>query len=135
MNIQLRVRDCMVSDVITVPNDAEIMQVVHLLVEHDISGVPVVDSEGQLIGILTERDCIDVALQAGYFDEWGGSVADYMSQPVETADSDDNLVDVAERLCRSMYRRFPVLSDGKLVGLISRRDVLKTLHRGRTVIP
>lgn len=130
MSVPLRVRDVMTRDLITVTTDAEITEVVGLLVAHDISGVPIVDGSGALVGILTERDCIDVALQAGYFDERGGRVAEYMSQPVETVDADDGLVDVAERLCRSAHRRFPVLEAGRLVGLISRRDILTVLGSG-----
>ncbi len=103
---------------------------VNLLVEQDISGVPVVDDDGVLVGILTERDCIRVALSAGYYDELGGAVRNFMSEPVETASPDDNLMDVANRFATSTYRRFPVVDDGRLVGLISRRDVLEALLTG-----
>jgi CBS domain-containing protein len=104
----------------------EITQLVHLLVEQDIPGVLVVD-DGRLIGVVTERDCIDVALQAGYFDERGGTVAEFMTTSVETLDPDDSLMDVAERMTKAPYRRFPVVEDGRLVGLLTRRDVLRAL--------
>lgn len=130
MSAALRVRDYMTSSLVTITPDTEIMRAVHMLVEHDISGMPVVDDEGKLIGILTERDCIATALQAGYFDEAGGSVRDFMSSPVETADPDDSLMDIADRLSKSSHRRFPVVEEGRLVGLISRRDVLQALKQG-----
>ena len=130
MKAAIRVRNYMTTKLVTVTTDTEVMRAVHLLVDHDISGVPVVDAEGRLVGILTERDCIDVALNAGYFDEAGGSVADYMSRIVETAGPDDSLLDVADRFRNSSYRRFPVVEDGKLIGLISRRDVLTALKGG-----
>ena len=130
MNTKLRVREHMTTDLVTITPDTEIMRAVYLLVEHDISGMPVVDEGGNLLGILTERDCIATAIQAGYFDEAGGSVGDYMSHPVETAEADDSLMDIAERMSNSTYRRFPVLDDGRFVGLISRRDVLKALKQG-----
>lgn len=130
MNVPLRVRDHMVTDLVTVTPDTEIMRVIHLLIEHDISGVLVVDASGELRGILTERDCIDVASQSGYFDELGGPARDYMSSPVETVGPDDNLIDIAIRMASSRFRRFPVIDDGKLVGLIGRRDVLKILAAG-----
>lgn len=130
MTIPAQVHEVMTRDLVTVSPQDEITEVVSLLVQHDISGVPVVDADEGLVGILTERDCIDVALKAGYFDERGGYVSEYMSSPVETVEADAGLVDVAERLCRSQHRRFPVLEDGRLVGLISRRDVLKVLNSG-----
>ena len=130
MTIPTQVYEVMTRDLVTVSPEDEITEVVSLLIRHDISGVPVVDADQGLVGFLTERDCIDVALKAGYFDERGGRVSEHMSAPVETVEADTGLVDVAERLCRSRYRRFPVLEEGRLVGLISRRDVLKVLNAG-----
>lgn len=130
MTIGNRIRDHMATEMVTVTPDTEIMRAVHLLVENDISGMPVIETGGRLVGILTERNCIDVALQAGYFDESGGRVADYMSAPVETVRPDDSLMDVADRFRQSTFRRFPVVEDGKLIGLISRRDVLTALRSG-----
>lgn len=123
----LRVRDYMATDVLTIGPDTEIMRAIHLLVERDISGIPVVDDQMQVIGILTERDCIRTALQAGYFDEAGGLVADYMSTPVHTVAPDDSLMDLAELFATSPFRRCPVVEDGRLIGLICRRDVLSAL--------
>ena len=123
----LRVRDYMATDVLSIGPDTEIMRAIHLLVERDISGIPVVDEQMQVIGILTERDCIRTALQAGYFDEAGGLVADYMSAPVHTVGPDDSLMDLAELFAASPFRRCPVVEEGRLIGLICRRDVLSAL--------
>jgi CBS domain-containing protein len=120
----------MTTDLVTVSPETEVMRAVYLLVEHDISGMPVIDESGRLVGMLTERDCIATAINASYFDEAGGSVQNFMSSPVETAQAGDSLMDIAERLGKSSYRRFPVIEDGRVVGLISRRDVLKALKRG-----
>jgi CBS domain-containing protein len=130
MNMSLRVADYMSRRVITVSEDMDVTDAVHLLVKHDISGAPVVDKDGRLTGILTERDCLAVALSAGYFDEPGGHVADYMTSPVETVTIDESLMDIAVRFRDTRYRRFPVMQDGKMVGVISRRDVLRALQRG-----
>jgi CBS domain-containing protein len=126
----LRVRDFMTTAPMSITPDTEIMRVVHLLVSEDISGLPVVDEQGMLVGILTERDCIEVALQAGYFDELGGRVERYMTTPVETAEPDSALMDLAELFVRSPFRRCPVVEEGKLVGLICRRDILRALTSG-----
>jgi len=124
------VRDYMTRDLVVVGPRTEITQVVRMLIDHDISGVLVVDAAGTLVGILTERDCLAVASAAGYFDQWGGPAENYMSAPVETVAPDDNLVDVAVRMTDSPHRRFPVLEEGRLVGLLSRRDVLRALGDG-----
>lgn len=106
------------------------MSAVHLLVDKDISGLLVVDGKGELIGVLTERDCIAVALQSGYFDEAGGDVRSYMTAQVNTIDPDASMMDLAETFSRASFRRCPVIEDGKLVGLICRRDVLRALTGG-----
>ena len=128
--VPLRVSDYMRRDLITATPETEIMQIVKMLIDNDVSGLLIVDDAGSLVGILTERDCIDAATSAGYYDEWGGPASGFMSAPVETVSSDDNLVDVAVRMSQSEYRRFPVVDDGRLVGLIGRRDVLSALGRG-----
>lgn len=129
-NSSLRVADYMTCYVVTVAQEEEIMRAVSMLVANDISGVPVVDEKKGVVGLLTERDCLDVALSAGYFDEPGGQVADFMSAPVETVTSQDKLMDVAVRFRDTPYRRFPVVDNGRLLGVISRRDVLRAMQKG-----
>lgn len=125
-----RVRDFMKTNPLSISPETEIMRAVHLLVAEDISGLPVTDAQGRLVGILTERDCIAVALQAGYFDELGGRVEQYMTTPVETVEPDSSLMDLAELFARSPFRRCPVVEEGRLVGLICRRDILRALTSG-----
>ena len=128
MNVEtLRVKNYMTSSPLTVAPDMEVMRVIRLLVDEDISGLPVVDSSGILVGFVTERDCIQVALQVGYFDEVGGSVADYMMTDLTTVSPDDSLMDLGELFATSPLRRCPVVENNYLVGLICRRDVLKAL--------
>jgi CBS domain-containing protein len=92
-----------------------------------VSGAPVVDARGNLLGMLTQRDCLDVAMHAIYHQSPAGRVADYMKQPVETLDADASLVEVVEAFRGSRYRRFPVLEGHRLVGQISRRDVMRAM--------
>jgi CBS domain-containing protein len=126
----MRIRDFMTTDLHTVSPETEIMSAVSLLVDLDVSGLLVTDAGGALVGILTERDCIDVALHSGYFDEAGGLVQNFMTADVDTIDPDVSMMDLAETFTRTPFRRFPVVEDGKLVGLISRRDVLRALSSG-----
>jgi CBS domain-containing protein len=129
-SVPLRVRDFMERQLLTVGPRTEITRIVRLLIDRDVSGVLVLDDAGKLVGILTERDCLAAASAAGYYDELGGPGERYMSSPVETVGPDENLVDIAVRMAGSPYRRFPVVEDGHLVGLISRRDVMRALADG-----
>jgi CBS domain-containing protein len=88
-------------DVVTVTRNAELTRVVRLLVEKDISGVVVVDEDGRVAGIVTERDCIETMTSSGYFDQLGGPISDYMSTSVVTVNPNDNLIDVATLLTES----------------------------------
>jgi CBS domain-containing protein len=99
----------------------------HELVQHRIAGAPVVNDQGELVGMLSELDCLKVALNAGYYGDWGGPVSDYMTPDVETVDAEMNIIDLAQKFLDSGFRRFPVLQGNRLVGQISRRDVLRAL--------
>ena len=121
------VADCMKVDLVTLSPDIEIVRAVAILLENKVSGACVLDASGQLVGVLSKRDCLKAALNASYYKQWGGIVADYMSPNPVTLDADIDLVDAAEGMIASSYRRFPVMRDGRFVGQISRTDVLEAL--------
>ncbi|MCG6971240.1 MAG: CBS domain-containing protein [Gammaproteobacteria bacterium] len=121
------IKDFMSATVVTLTPDMEIMEAVRLLVEKGISGAPVLDQHGNLVGMLTEHDCIKVALNAGYYGDLGGRVSEFMHPLVETIDVDASILDVAEKFIANEYRRYPVVDENRLVGQISRHDVLKAL--------
>ena len=122
------VKDYMTKTLVTFKRDTNILDAIHTLVEHRIAGAPVVDDAGNLVGMLSELDCLKVALQAGYYGEYGGPVADYMSGDVMTVNAEMSIVDLAQRFLDSRYRRFPVTDRNRLVGQISRRDALRALE-------
>jgi CBS domain-containing protein len=122
-----KVRDYMTKGLVTLNPKMEILNAVYILMENDIAAAPVVDDIGALVGILTERDCMKVVLNAGYHSEYGGRVAEFMSKDVETIDANDSIVDVAKLFFGHHFHRYPVLENGFLVGQISRRDVLRAL--------
>lgn len=123
----LTVGDCMKVDLVTLAPDTEIVRAVATLLDNAVSGACVLDSAGMLVGVLSKRDCLKAALSAAYYKQWGGLVADYMSPDPTTLDAGLNLVDAAEAMIASSFRRFPVLREGRLVGQISRTDVLAAL--------
>jgi CBS domain-containing protein len=121
------VKDYMARRLTTLEPDTEILHAVHTLIKNDISAAPVVDKDGTLVGILTEKDCMRVVLNACYHSEYGGTVADFMSTEVETLSPCDSITDAARHFLDKRYHRYPVLDNNRLVGQISRRDVLRAL--------
>ncbi len=117
----------MTTKLITLSPDMEIIKAMIILLNKKISGAPVLNEKGNLIGVLSKKDCLRAALNASYHQEWGGKVSDYMSKNVETLDADMDLVEAAEYFLKNSFRRFPVLSEGQLVGQISRADLLGAL--------
>lgn len=130
MLIEARVRDYMAKRLVTLRPDDEVMRAIHTLIKHKIAGAPVTDEDGNLVGLLTEKDCMQVVVNATYHSEYAGLVGDYMSTDVEVMDAEDSIVEAAERFLRKRYHRYPVLNNNRLVGQISRSDVLRALGDG-----
>ena len=122
------VKDYMARTMVTLKPETDVLDAIHELVQHRIAGAPVVDDEGNLVGMLSEFDCMKVALNAGYHGNWGGPVRDFMSDGVKTVDAEMSIIDLAQLFISSRFRRFPVMKGNRLVGQISRRDVLRALE-------
>ncbi len=121
----LRARDVMSANVISVKKDAPIFEAVELLVNNNISGLPVVEDDMTLAGILSEKDVVELfydSQQAG-----NKTVNDYMTYPAVHFEENNALSNVCDFLGKNIFRRVPVTSDGKLVGIISIRDILNTV--------
>jgi CBS domain-containing protein len=120
-------RDIMTKKVLTVKEDAKFTNVLKLLVENRITGVPVVSDDMRLLGMVTEKDI----LKSLWYNSnvKGSSAADLMSGEIISFDENDNLMKVFESLVESNFRRVPILSEGKLAGIISRRDIIEFLSK------
>jgi CBS domain-containing protein len=124
-----QVRDYMAGSLVKFKPDMDVLDAVQELLQHRIAGAPVVNDQGELVGMLSELDCLKIELNAGYYGDMGGPVADYMTPGVETVDADMSIIDLAQKFLNSGFRRFPVLRNNRLVGQISRRDVLRALSK------
>lgn len=129
------VRDYMSRKVLSLDHEFDILAATRFLVQHNISGAPVLDEHGRLVGILTERDCMRVALHSGYHDSPYGLVRDYMTPNPESVTPDQSVLTMAEKFIHGSYRRYPVVDNGRLVGVISRRDVLRAVSSRRGIEP
>ena len=123
------VKDHMTRNLVTLEPDMEILHATHELIEHDISGAPVLDQHGSLIGMLTERDCLRVVMQSHYHGEKGGLVKDFMSTNPQWVSPEQSILTLADLFINGTFKRYPVVDNGRLVGLISRRDVMKALGK------
>jgi CBS domain-containing protein len=115
-------RTIMSTDVVSVKRQAPISEVIELLVAEDITGVPVVNDDGTLAGIVTEKDILSLLTEMRYA---CGPAERYMTQEVVAFDVEDDIIAICERLVNAPFRRVPILSEGRLVGIISRHDIIK----------
>jgi CBS domain-containing protein len=125
----LRAKDVMSTNVISVKKDVPIFDAVKLLVENNISGLPVVDDDMTLTGILSEKDLVNLFYEHEEAD--GKTVGDYMTHPAVSFDGNNALLNVCNFLVKNIFRRVPVTSGGRLTGIISVQDVLKSVLQSK----
>jgi CBS domain-containing protein len=109
-------RTIMSTDVVSVTRYAPISEVIDLLVTRDITGIPVVNDDGTLAGIVTEKDILSLLSDLRYA---SGTVEQYMTRDVVAFDVDDDFIAICECLMKNHFRRVPILADGRLVGMPS----------------
>ena len=124
----VRVRDYMSTKLITFTPETEVMRAVNTLVQHGIAGAPVVNKDGQVVGMFSEKDCLSVALVAAQDSCIAGPVSQFMSTKVVTVEPEMNLTQLATMFVNQSFRRYPVLENGKLIGQISRSDVMRAIN-------
>ncbi len=121
----LTARDIMTEQLVTIRPTATVREAVELLLSKEISGLPVVDENDRLVGIITEFALMAVAYEIDVLDE---PVSQHMTTELLTIDVEDSVRKVADLCVVHRVRRVPVLENGHLVGLIARRDVLKAVY-------
>ncbi len=126
-NTPLQVKDYMTTSLITFRPDQSVENVIDTLIKHRISGGPVVNERNELIGIISEGDCIKQISDSRYYNMPidNESIEKHMVKDVETIDGNMNVFDAANKFLNSKRRRFPIVENGKLVGQISQKDILK----------
>jgi CBS domain-containing protein len=122
----LKAKDVMTTPVITVSPDASLVDATKLLAANRITGVPVADAEGKVIGILTEKDVLNFAYK--YVGTLRNTkVKEAMTEHVVSFPSDTPVEAIAICFSKSEFRRVPIIDEGKLVGIISRRDIIRLM--------
>jgi CBS domain-containing protein len=123
----LDAKDIMTKQVICIAKDTPILEAIELMVQSNITGIPVVEDDMTLIGILSEQDVL--RLFKTYEEEKNCTANDFMTQPAIHFEQNELLSDVCSCLGDNSIRRVPVTSNGKVVGVISRSDILKCILR------
>jgi CBS domain-containing protein len=123
----IKVKDYMTTKLITFNPEQSIEEVMDTLIKYRISGGPVVNDKNELIGIISEGDCIKQISESRYYNMplQNNSVEKHMARNVDTIDGEMNVFDAANKFLKAKRRRFPIVENGKLVGQISQKDILK----------
>lgn len=127
----LELERIMTKDVITVKRQAPIHEAIEILVENAITGLLVVGDDMNLVGIITEKDILkslpDLETLMLSYDLQGSSakIENFMTKEVVCFDVEDGLIPICECLINNHFRRVPIVEEGKLVGIISRKDIIK----------
>ena len=130
MDITPIVKNSMTTNLITLKDEMDVYFAIGLLLKNNISGAPVIDKNNNLSGILSEKDCLRVFANGSFHNMPGGEVSRFMTKVVATVEPNTDLFSVADIFLKHNYRRMPVIKGKKLVGQISRRDVLRAIQDG-----
>ena len=124
----LLAKDIMNKNVITVKENTPIFEAMDVLVRENVTGLPVITDDAHVIGIVSEKDMLSLL-----YDVKGKNqlVSEIMVREIVSFEEDAQLFDLCECLIKSHFRRVPILSQGKLVGIISRRDLIRFILKLR----
>jgi CBS domain-containing protein len=123
---KLTVADVMTTQLVLFRSEQSIHEVMKAFIKYRISGGPVVDELGNLIGVISEADCMKEISDSRYFNMpiLDKSVGHFMTKQVDTIDATTSVFDAAAKFSKSSRRRYPVLENGRLVGQVSRKDIV-----------
>jgi len=126
-----KAKNIMTSHVVAIDADDTIDYAISLMVKHRISGLPVVDKRGYPLGIVSEFDLLELICE-GHTEE--NAVSHYMSAGLYGVGEEDTWVQVADMFREKHVRRLPVLRDGKIVGIVTRHDLVHAIRDARQQI-
>ena len=130
--VNLTAADMMTRTEATLSPDVDIYRALRQLLKSKLTGVPVVDDDGVLVGMLTEKDCLNVIVGGALDGLPAGNVSDYMNTPAESVGPTASLYDIVHIFLTRPYRKLPVVDDaGRVIGQVSRRDTLVAFESSR----
>ena len=135
MNNLLTVKDIMDTRVPTLHPDTKILDAINFLLRNRVTGAPVISDFGELVGIVTETDCLKLIAKGLEAHIAQGPVSNFMSTEVKTTQPHMDIYYAAGLFFQYDFRRFPVVAEGKLVGAITRFDILRAIEANRALVP
>jgi CBS domain-containing protein len=143
----MKAQDIMTRDVISIDSDSTVLQAARLMLQHHISGLPVIDKNGELVGVLSEGDFLrrretkterkrsrwleflmgPGRIAAEYSHSHGSKVSEVMTTEVQSVEQDTALEDIVEVMERKRIKRVPVLCGGQVVGIITRSNLMRAM--------
>ena len=116
-----KAKDIMTADVISVKRNTDIYDAIRTMVEHNITGLPVVNEDGTLAGVVTEKDVLKLLYN---IEDKPGKVEEFMTRTTVCFNEEESLIDITECFLENHFRRVPILSGDKLFGVLSRKDII-----------
>ena len=123
----LTVADCMVPARLVLTPETTIPKAVELMLAANLIGAPVVNADNQVLGYISEQDCLSYMISDSYYSDQRDLVGDVMNVEVLFAEPTMSIIDLAQTMCGNKPKKYPVCEDGKLVGVINRGHILKAL--------
>lgn len=128
----VKAKAIMKTRVLSVTKDTDVYEAIRIMVANQVTGLPVIDEEERLVGIVTEKDVLHMLYEV---EDSPNPVSHFMTQPVVWFDEEEDLEVIAESLRGNNFRRVPILREGRLIGVISRRDVIRHITEERLGVP
>lgn len=117
----------MTKNPVTFKADTEIFEAISVMLDKKISGATVLNEKKEVVGVISEFDCLKAILSGSYYEQAGGTVGEFMTAEVEVVGKDMDILKVAERLIKGKRRRLPIVEDGKFIGQYSIRSILNAV--------
>ncbi len=127
MLAKITVADYMTKNLVKLTKEMNVVDAVKVMLSHKITGAPVMDEHNNLVGMFSEKDALRMVVETAYNQSSAGRVSEFMTEEVVHVAVDMSVVDLAVQFQNSSVRSFPVFQDKKLVGIISRTDVLRAM--------
>ena len=130
-----KARTVMTTNVISVNRQTEIYEAIKTMVENNITGLPVVNNDMSLVGVISEKDVLNLLYN---IEDKPGKVEDFMTKNPVYFNENDSLIDITEYFIENNFRRVPIVAEGKLVGIVTRKDIityiLKLRHKDKAAV-
>ena len=131
-NEMFQAKEVMKTEVVSVGKDTDIYEAIQTMVDYNVTGLPVVNDDMSMAGIISEKDVLKLLYET---QDRPGKVEDFMTRDPVLFDEEESLIDICDSLIENNFRRVPILSNGKLAGIISRKDIiayiLKLRHKDK----